>query len=759
VAGAAARSRRFSSRIVYPVASDLMAEAGRGVYAQSQEMGAKRMRHGKRFEPLRRCLLSCVAILAAIFSAAAPCAAQTAPEGKPPETALSRELSEYPGLLPALGKLLDRLQKEIQYPAARGESRVLPLLPDSTVGYVAFPNFGDAIHQAVTIFRQERQESPALRDWWQHSEAAAAGPKVEDALEKIYQLAQFVGEELVLSGAMEGRDIKPLFVVEVRKPGLKIVLQQMVNELAGSTKPGVRVLEPQELAAAEDAGPGKELAILIRPDYVVGALDVATLRNFSDRLDRGKREFASAPFGQRIAQAYQGGVTIVGAADLHRLLSLIPIGTEQERIAFQRSGFADMKYLVWERGTVAGHETSQGELSFLGPRHGVASWLAAPARLGSLDFVSPKAVLAGSVVLKNPALILDDVQELAGGSGASAFAGLAQWEQTFQLSLKEDLLRLLGGEITVELDSLPPPKPVWKAILQVNDPNHLQRTLSTLLTAIHIEAEQSDDEGVTYHTIRIPSGTTPTEIGYAFVDRYLVVASSREEAVKAIRLHRAGESLGKSQKLLAAVPPGRTANASAMFYQNGAATTAATLRQFAPEMAESLAQAASESAPSVSWGYGEETAIREAGGNAAIDAGVVLVVAAIAIPNLLRSRMAANEASALGSLRTINTACVTYATMYGTGFPAKLSYLGSSGAAGAKAADLIDDVLASGEKSGYSFTYSSGTPMNGVRPTYTIQANPITPGQTGQRYFFTDQSGVIRVNGSRPATVSDAPLN
>jgi len=175
-------------------------------------------------------------------------------------------------------------------------------------------------------------------------------------------------------------------------------------------------------------------------------------------------------------------------------------------------------------------------------------------------------------------------------------------------------------------------------------------------------------------------------------------------------------------------------------------------------MADSLAQLAGDSGPAVSWAYGEETAIREAGGSAAIGAGAVLVMGAIAIPNLLRSRIAANEDSAVGSLRILNTACVTYATTYGTGFPRELSNLGTSGAASATSADLIDNVLASGEKSGYSFTYSAGTEIGGQTPTYTIQANPITPGETGERHFFTDQSGVIRVNSSRPATRNDAPL-
>ena len=136
---------------------------------------------------------------------------------------------------------------------------------------------------------------------------------------------------------------------------------------------------------------------------------------------------------------------------------------------------------------------------------------------------------------------------------------------------------------------------------------------------------------------------------------------------------------------------------------------------------------------------------------------IILIIAAISVPNLLRSRMAANEASAVGSLRAINTACVAYLTTFG-GFPTALSNLGTSGPATSTSADLIDNVLAGGTKTGYIFTYTPGAPAAGMIPVYTLTAAPLVPNQTGQRYFFTDQSGVIRFNTSAAASASDAPL-
>jgi len=133
---------------------------------------------------------------------------------------------------------------------------------------------------------------------------------------------------------------------------------------------------------------------------------------------------------------------------------------------------------------------------------------------------------------------------------------------------------------------------------------------------------------------------------------------------------------------------------------------------------------------------------------------IILIIAAIAIPNLLRSKMAANEASAVGSLRTINTSSVAYTITYGT-FPPVLSDLGPSTSPTSTAADLVDAPVASGTKSGYVFAYKASATYQ----QYSITASPVSVGTTGQRYFFTDQSGVIRVNLSTTATSGDNPLS
>ena len=153
---------------------------------------------------------------------------------------------------------------------------------------------------------------------------------------------------------------------------------------------------------------------------------------------------------------------------------------------------------------------------------------------------------------------------------------------------------------------------------------------------------------------------------------------------------------------------------------------------------------------------------------------IILIIAAIAIPNLLRSRIAANEASAVGSLRTINTAEVTYASTYPANGFTDLKTLGGTPGSSATSASalLLDNVLGcSGgttgvacPKSGYNFvpTVTVSTGATGTTPTgtYSFNADPIVADQTGKRDFYTDASGVIRydASGTTSATSASSPL-
>jgi len=157
----------------------------------------------------------------------------------------------------------------------------------------------------------------------------------------------------------------------------------------------------------------------------------------------------------------------------------------------------------------------------------------------------------------------------------------------------------------------------------------------------------------------------------------------------------------------------------------------------------------------------------------------ILIIAAIAIPNLLRARMAANEALAVESLRVINAANATYQNTYGNGFAPSLDALGgeAGSAASCDHALLLEEGLAAGEKRGYTFLYSPAPVQDGSHPAlspeaakngctvpgspagYSVVADPLRRGTTGQRGFYTDATGVIRIDPNGTAAADSRPIN
>jgi len=140
---------------------------------------------------------------------------------------------------------------------------------------------------------------------------------------------------------------------------------------------------------------------------------------------------------------------------------------------------------------------------------------------------------------------------------------------------------------------------------------------------------------------------------------------------------------------------------------------------------------------------------------------IILIIAAIAIPNLLKAKMAANESSAAGSIRTVNTAQVSYSTLFpATGYSATLGALGGPAAACAPPAIsttlqacLIDELLSGFGvpplvKSGYTFGMAAGAVVGPPLVTYNVTATPVSLGTSGQSMFCSDQSGVVRRNAT-----------
>jgi prepilin-type N-terminal cleavage/methylation domain-containing protein len=140
---------------------------------------------------------------------------------------------------------------------------------------------------------------------------------------------------------------------------------------------------------------------------------------------------------------------------------------------------------------------------------------------------------------------------------------------------------------------------------------------------------------------------------------------------------------------------------------------------------------------------------------------IILIIAAIAIPNLLRARISANEASAVQSVRAINQAEISYSTTYpGSGYAPTLAALGGAVPCSPSptSACLLDNTLAAGVKSGYNFAAVGANPVNGANTSYAAGGAPTAYNQTGVRLFCSIEDGVVRwdANTSKSTTPPNA---
>ncbi|HEY8148070.1 MAG TPA: FecR family protein, partial [Vicinamibacteria bacterium] len=547
------------------------------------------------------------------------------------EIAWSADVDRHLALLSEMKVLRERL-RTLPTPGLRYESRLLGLLPEEAVLFASAPNYGQALADAHRLFRERLQESAVLREWWaQVDPARHGGPDLATVVEKVRGFSDFLGDEIVLAAVDTGgpRRIVPLVLAEVRKPGLREFLEGELERLPSSEgdRHPVRIVDEGEMPRPGAAG---DIFIVLRPGLMAVSVNGADLWRLAARLDRAPvlPGLESTPFGARIAEAYADGAGLLFAADLQRMTARVEAASPNARRdeAFHRAGIDGLRYLVFERKQVADEARTQAVLAFDGAPRGIASWLAAPAPMGALDFVSPTALGAAAFVAKSPALIFDDLVSMAMSAPEGAGHDLASLESKLDLHIREDLAETLGGEFAVALDGPLLPTPAWKLVVEVADPARLQSSLEVLVRRANEEAtraarpalvlESEDVGGQAYHVIR--GARLPVELHYALAEGYLVAAPSRALVMRALQTRASGDTLARSASFRALFPPDRDVNVSGLLYQNlgpmvrslldapgAGALTADQRRSF-----DGLTQ---DTRPTVLCAYGEPSAVRVAG--------------------------------------------------------------------------------------------------------------------------------------------------
>lgn len=540
-----------------------------------------------------------------------------APEPLDQEFAWSADREKYIGLMAQLANV-QHLIAQIPFPQSRYSSDLLPRMPDNTLLYISIPNLGDYLSQANAIFQDQLSQSPELQQWWSRGQKGNS-PDLNSLVEKIHDVSQYLGDEVVIAAVGQGNQPGIAVLAQVERSGLDAELRQQFSTATG----GLVVLDEASLARTGSTTAVHGGYALVREHEVVFSNSIATLKQFNAQLDAGASGFAAGDFGKQISAAYQRGAGVILAADLHTMLqNRMNHGTQSpagER-ALESSGVGALQYLIAEHREANGIPENHLNLQFSGTRQRVASWLASPAPIGSLDFVSPNAAAAVAVLSKDPAAIADDIMEMASQSKGSK-ESWSEIDSKLQINVRDDLMANLGGDFLIALDGPVLPTPSWKLVIEVNDPDRLENTLERIVQAVN-----SQTQGSKAHTIAIETSTAGSQryyaiqdvttgnlvANYTFDDGYMVVAPQRALLMDALQIHASGNSLGQSQAFRALLPRDQNENYSAVAYQNLGPVLMPLLSQLNGDSANAIRKLAADSRPTVACAWGRDSRIEAA---------------------------------------------------------------------------------------------------------------------------------------------------
>jgi hypothetical protein len=535
------------------------------------------------------------------------------------QIAWSRDLGKYLPLLAQFSTLQHRLD-QLPTPQLRYTSNLLRRAPVNTLLYVSIPNLGNFLNEANNIFHDQMSQSPALQQWWENG-AHHNTVELDALVNQLHQVSGYLGDEVVVVGVQppDNPRSNPGFAVmaDLERSGLADVLR--------SVAPTIAVFDEASLfetSTSTQDRPGQ--FALIRQHEAVFSNSITILKQMNAQLNNSTSGFATGDFGQQIAAAYSRGAGVLFAADLHQMLRT---ASEQDhdklrsQRALQNSGIDGVRYLIAEHRERNGLPENHVNLQFAGTRQGAASWLAGPAPIGSLEFVTPNAAVAVAFLSKDPVAIADDVMKMAQPSGESGGKGWSEAEAKMQINVRNDLAANLGGDFLVSLDGAVLPTPAWKAVIEVRNADQLEKALERLADAVRnrsgsnhnhdIVIQSNQSNGQTFYSINNASSGA-TLLQYTFADGYMIMAPDRALLMQSLRTHASGNSLARSAAFKALLPKDENANYSAIAYQNIGPMLTPVVSQLSGDAAQALTQLAADGRPTAICAWGKDNRIEAA---------------------------------------------------------------------------------------------------------------------------------------------------
>jgi hypothetical protein len=458
----------------------------------------------------------------------------------------SPEAADYLELLGSFAKI-ERQLAAISPGEHRTSSALLSYLPAGTIVYGAVPNLGGKIGQALALAEQQSSENAAFGAWWN----SETGLQLRQMVDRLQSVSSLLGDEIVFCASSAGPgDELPMVMARVQ-PGKRVELAAALGGLFTGTGEAVPAY-----SVSEDL-----MVVSNSPTHLAWALG---------HLGQG----ASSPFAAAIGERYRRGAGWLIGVDAAPVVAMAE-GDDAPPVKF--AALMGVKYLFLEQRAPAGVEENEVTLVFQGARTGLASGLADAGSGGAAEYLPADALLAGYVSTREPWQLFQEFTALMTKEHESFDADLAKANEKLGAGFVENLTAAMGTESAFALNGFSVNGPTWVMAGLANDSSVIDNSLRKLVDTFNAELapdeqgkrivlEQENAGGRIWSTIK--AAGLPFGVTWTYDQGYMVAASDRASAERAIATRNGGAQLVWSPEFLGQLPSSAGIHPSAFAWLN-----------------------------------------------------------------------------------------------------------------------------------------------------------------------------------------------
>ena len=454
---------------------------------------------------------------------------------------------EAESYLELLGSFV-KIERELAtYPAElRTTAALLPYLPAGAVVYGAVPNPGITIGRALYLAEEQAAQNATFAAWWN----SETGQQLRQMTDRVQTVSPLLGAEIVSCASVVGTDAPVPIVMARVQPGSAAKLTSALQGI---------------FAAA-----GESPSYSVSDDLMVLSDSSVHLAWALAHLGQG----AGSPFAAALAERYRRGVGWLIAMDAPPVVTM---AAQDDAPPIALAGRIGMKYLFLEQRAPAGAVENEVTFAFDGARTGMGSWLADSGSGGAAEYLPSDALVAGYVSIREPLQLFQEFTAQITRVVPEFQSAMTSMDEHLGAGFAEDLAAALGTEAAVALTGFSTSGPAWVMTSVAYNPAVIDSSLQKVVDAFNaqlgpdeqgkrIVLEQESAGGRTWSTIR--PGGLPFGFTWTYDAGYLVAASDRGSAERAIATRNGGTPLIWSAEFIGQLPSSAGLHPSAFAWLN-----------------------------------------------------------------------------------------------------------------------------------------------------------------------------------------------